>query len=154
MDTAGTAGRGATGGRRCAVLSGCAGDEANITTMHIVPDAEAVRVLGQAYAKVETMCGDVQVAWKRHVDRFDMNASVPHNCGRARLVLHVPESLRGNANNVSLCVGGLVVGAPSSTAVHWDGIEKNRVAVTVPGGSVQLSLCRCKASLVSPSSDA
>ena len=65
--------------------------------MHVVPDSHAVRVLGRASARVRTMCGDVVVEWHVVSDGgggqvFAMNATVPHNCGRARLVLHVPDA--------------------------------------------------------------
>ena len=60
-------------------------------TMHVTPDSHAVQLLGQASGKVQTMCGDVEVDWQHAPGKyFAMNAQIPHNCGRAKLVLYVP----------------------------------------------------------------
>ena len=78
-------------------------EETNEITMHVTPDPHAVRVLGQAAATVATMCGQVAVQWHTVPGKhFAMTATVPHNCGQARLVLHVPEAF---AATDALCVG-------------------------------------------------
>ena len=107
----------------------------NMVTMHLTPDVHAVSVLKSASGYVDTLCGEVQIAWKSDVERFDMNVSIPHNCGRARLELHVPTKLRME-KNVQLCVGDIVVGGLS---------EKGKtVNVFVSGGKSVVALTRCK----------
>ena len=91
----GTATAAATASATTAATTAAAATEE--ITMHVVPDPHAVRVLGRASARVRTMCGDVVVEWHVVSDGgggkvFAMNATVPHNCGRARLVLHVPDA--------------------------------------------------------------
>ena len=131
-------------------------------TMHVTPDPHAVRVLGQASGTVATMCGMVAVEWRAvpgpGTPHFAMAATVPHNCGRARLVMHVPEAL---AASDALCVGtdlagtgGYLVGGHGAEPGARGGLPRNvfdarlaadnkTVDVVVGGGRVDLKLGRC-----------
>ena len=44
-------------------------------------------------------------------ERFEINASIPHNCGRARLRLYVPRALQKNGSTSAplLCVGQIPI---------------------------------------------
>jgi hypothetical protein len=140
-----------------------AGEEASAghdeVTMHVTPDPHAVRVLGRASAAVATMCGQVSVAWRvvpgGSDGRFEMSAVVPHNCGRARLVLHVPDALLDatGAPESALCVGGYRLGGGGEAAAG-NALPRNvfraqlapgnkTVDVFVGGGRVELALGRC-----------
>jgi hypothetical protein len=130
-------------------------EERAAVTMHVTPDPHAVRVLGQASGVVKTMCGAVAVEW--HTNRgqhFAMNASIPHNCGRARLVLHVPVPEEGMG---TLCIGDYRVVAAGTEAderaasqVLPRNVFSTRLAedaktvdVVVGGGRSELKLERC-----------
>ena len=117
--------------------------------MHVTPDPHAVRVLGQASGTVATMCGPVSVEWRAVPgEHFEMSARIPHNCGQARLELHVPDALDPD----SLCVGSHRIGSGEAEA----GSElprnvfrvalapsKKTVDVVVGGGRQELKLGRC-----------
>jgi hypothetical protein len=117
-------------------------------TMHVTPDPHAVRVLGQASATVATLCGQMTVEWRAvRGTRFEMAATVPHNCGRARLVLHVPDSMVGLSD--SLCVGNYhldnaeVSPLPNNVFAAQLTPGNRTVDVVVGGGRLELSLGRC-----------
>ena len=86
---------------------------------------------------VGNLCGKVKVAWEMYNERFEMNASVPHNCGRARLRLYVPRALQesGSTSSPSLCVGQI--------PIKWSDEEKKSVDVFVSGGRFLRTLQRC-----------
>ena len=114
-------------------------------TMHLTPDPSAIRVLGRASGHVSTLCGNVAVSWSTNGGAvFALNATVPHNCGRARVVLPVVESL-GVA--VWLCVNGdrvveeavgAEMGAPRLAP------DRKSVEVVVSGGRTDLRLESCE----------
>lgn len=118
--------------------------------MHVTPDPHAVRVLGQASGQVETMCGQVAVEWRAVPgERFEMTAVVPHNCGQARLVLHVPDAFHASE---ALCVGSYRVGGDEAEArgemprnvFRAEMAPCNKtVDVVVGGGRLDLKLGRC-----------
>lgn len=122
----------------------------NEVTMHVVPDAHAVRALGQVSGTVKTMCGQLAVEWRVVPgEHFEMTATIPHNCGHARLVLHVPEAFDASD---ALCVGSHRVG-DSETVARSElprnvfraqmAPDKKTANIVVGGGRVQLKLGRC-----------
>ena len=141
--------------------------ESSIITMQLTPEGHAVRALGHAGGWVETQCGVVSLDWTLHeggdalAPFFEMNVSLPLNCGRARLELHVPHEA-----SAPLCVNGWSVGDASGTTSQRRGEEEmiamektnmfsieysqsaagksNVVEVVVGGGSnQQFKLKRC-----------
>jgi hypothetical protein len=126
-------------------------DDGEEITMHVTPDPHAVRVLGQASATVATLCGQMTVEWRSvRGTRFEMAATVPHNCGRARLVLHVPDSMVGLSD--VLCVGSyrldntevsLANPLPNNVFAAQLTPGNRTVDVVVGGGRLVLSLGRC-----------
>lgn len=135
--------------RRTALLTATA-DE---ITVHVTPDPHAVRVLGQAAGTVNTMCGPLSVEWQS-IDQqyFSMAARIPHNCGRARLELHVPDGISAADR---LCLDGRhPIAAPDADANSYDQLPRNvfdvraaatrkTVDVIVGGGRTKLKLGRC-----------
>jgi len=142
------------------------GDAAAVVTMHVTPDPNAVRVLGQATGTVNTMCGQVSVEWHMHKtvpgqdQHFEMIANIPHNCGQARLALHVP--VFDTATSATLSDGGLCIGEyrvvapaieeeeggaqgplPLNVARVELALDGKTVDVFVGGGRAQLKLGRC-----------
>ena len=112
--------------------------------MHLTPDSNAVRKLRAAMGRVETMCGSVKLAWRMYNERFEMNATVPHNCGKARLLLYVPELFFSQKDATQLCVGNVPVGLRGEGSnVQWGDTERKTVDVFVGGGRSQLALWRC-----------
>ncbi len=115
-------------------------------TVHLTPDPHAVRVLGQASGRVMTQCGEVSVAWRARGDSFAMNATMPHNCGRARLQMHVV----GAAAAAQCCVSGFPVhGGPDDATLprHVFRVDLapdgTTVDVVVGGGRSHLVLAPC-----------
>ena len=106
-------------------------------TMHIMPDYNAVLKLGCSIRMGGNCVGKVKVGWEMYDERFEMNASVPHNCGRARLRLYVPRALQesGSTSSPSLCVGQI--------PIQWSDEEKKSVDVFVSGGRFLRTLQRC-----------
>ena len=80
--------------------------------MHVAPDPHTVRVLGRASGTVKTTCGQVSVA-SRGGARRALRGDLPHNCGHARLALHVPEAFDASG---ALCVGTYRVGGDETQA--------------------------------------
>ena len=122
------------------------------TTIHITPDRHAVRVLGRASARLGTMCGEVSVDWVAvRGSHFAMNATVPHNCGRAHLLLHVPETLvTAGAMLPDLCVGDYRVSGVDGQAFPRNVFDiragesgDSVVHVLVGGGRSELKLSHC-----------
>ena len=127
--------------------------QVGVVTMHVTPDSHAVHLLGKASGKIKTMCGDVVVAWQHAPGQhFAMSAQIPHNCGRARLVLHVPASIAVS----SLCVGDYNVadtttetsphqlqGLPTNVFHVEMGADRKTVDVVVGGGPTELKLQAC-----------
>ena len=127
-------------------------EQASVVTMHVTPDPHAVRALGQASGKVMTMCGDLEVAWQHEPGQhFAMSAQIPHNCGHARLVLHVPSPVALS----SLCVGDYRVDVAANTSTQQQqvlpanvfrvelGADRETVDVVVGGGQTKLKLQQC-----------
>ena len=86
--------------------------ETKEVTMHVAPDPHTVRVLGRASGTVKTTCGQVSVA-SRGGARRALRGDLPHNCGHARLALHVPEAFDASG---ALCVGTDRVGGDETQA--------------------------------------
>ena len=121
-------------------------DEGMIT-MHITPDPHAVRVLGQATGTVKTMCGQVSIEW--HAPQglhFKMHATIPHNCGRARIVLHVPEPFNPSD---ALCLNGYGIEGSTMLLLPQNifsaevASDRKTVDVVVGGGHSTLRLASC-----------
>ena len=131
-------------------LQGQAVEESEAVTMHVAPDPHAVRVLARASGTVKTMCGQVSVEWRAVPgEHFEMTATIPHNCGQARLVLHVPEAFDASD---ALCVGTYRLGGDATQASS--GLPRNvfraqlapdskTVDVVMGGGHLELKLGRC-----------
>ena len=120
-------------------------------TMHITPDPHAVRVLGRASAWVGTTCGEVSVSWAARDTRFEMNATVPHNCGHARLQLHIPETKTPADARSGLCVGEYHLDQneaeqnefPRNVFGVYEAPDGRSVHVLVGGGRSELQLRHC-----------
>ena len=116
--------------------------------MHVAPDLHTVRVLGRASGTVKTTCGQVSVA-SRGGARRALRGDLPHNCGHARLALHVPEAFDASD---ALCVGTYRLGGDATQASS--GLPRNvfraqlapdskTVDVVMGGGRLELKLGRC-----------
>ena len=113
-------------------------------TMHVTPDVHAVQILKAAHGRIETRCGPVKVAWKMEEKIFHMNATIPHNCGRARLVLHVSDKLHHqHVLSFPLCVAEMSLGTNGTEiSAQWNG-RRTAIDVFVTGGTWAFALGPC-----------
>jgi hypothetical protein len=140
-------------------------EEEEGVTMHLSPQPHAVQVLRHASARVRTQCGEVAVDWRLEEEKndeasssFTMRATVPHNCGSARLVLHTPAAFLDGSSKIveTLCVHAgaekvMVATAETKAAAELpNNIRSVRVAedrttvdVIVGGGLIDLALREC-----------
>ena len=121
-------------------------------TIHIKPDVHAVRILQQASGRVNTQCGEVAVSWSarsssssssssstmhssRSNNYFEMNVTIPQNCGRARVEIPTEDVINIDDD---LCING------ERVVRRRRNVNRKTVDVFVNGGHTKVYVSRCQ----------